>query len=102
MRRFSLQWGLILTAAVLLLALGITLGPTRAAPAGQASAGQAAAPNAPDAVLYSQLDNPGSASQHTNSQDYEAALNTRNDQAADDFPIPAGVTWSITQVVFLG
>src|SRR5690349_6086008 len=102
MRRFSLQWGLILTAAVLLLALGIGLGGTRAAPAGQASSGQAAAPNAPNALLYDQLDSPGTSSDHVNSQDYEAGLNGADDQAADDFPVPAGVTWGITQVVFLG
>src|SRR5690349_4224495 len=103
MRRFSLQWGLILACAVLLLALGIGLGGTRAAPSGQASTGQASAPNAPNALLYSQLDSPAiTATDHVNSQDYENFLNTSDDQAADDFPIPAGVTWSITQVVFLG
>src|SRR5689334_18508859 len=102
MRRFSLQWGLIFACAVLLLALGIGLGGTRAAPAGQASTGQAGAPNAPDALLYDQLDSPGATNDHVNSQDYEVTLNGADDQAADDFPVPAGVSWGITQVVFLG
>src|SRR5690348_5693439 len=103
MRRFSLQWGLILTGAVLLLALGISFGPTLAAPPGQASTGQpGAAPAAPFAVLYDQYNSAGASS--TNSQQYEPGTNftARTDQAADDFPLPADVTWAITQVQVLG
>jgi len=47
-------------------------------------------PRTPDVVLYDQLNNPGS--QSTNSQ------SVFNDQAADDFVVPSGQTWNITEV----
>src|SRR5262245_25720887 len=48
------------------------------------------APRVPDVVLYDQLNSPGS--QSTNSQ------SAFNDQAADDFVVPAGQTWAIGEV----
>ncbi len=53
-------------------------------------------PNAPQVVLYDQLNNPGSVS--TNSQDFEAANAGFNDFTADDFVVPGGQTWNITEV----
>jgi hypothetical protein len=47
-------------------------------------------------VLYDQYNNP--ASFDITSQDFEPAFDTLDDQAADDFVIPAGQTWSIDGV----
>ena len=53
-------------------------------------------PNAPQVVLYDQLNNPGAVS--TNSQNFEAANAGFNDFTADDFVVPGGQTWNITEV----
>jgi VCBS repeat protein len=53
-------------------------------------------PKFPAAVLYDQLNNPGTLS--TSSQDFEAAYNTSDDFTADDFVVPGGQTWNITEV----
>ena len=47
-------------------------------------------------VLYDQYNSP--ASFDVTSQDFEAALDAFDNQAADDFVIPAGQTWSIEGV----
>ncbi|MGH7993372.1 MAG: Kelch repeat-containing protein, partial [Limisphaerales bacterium] len=54
------------------------------------------APAAPQVVLYDQLNNPGTLS--TNSQDFEAANDPFDDFLADDFVVPGGQNWSITEV----
>ncbi len=54
------------------------------------------APAAPNVVLYDQLNNAGTFS--TNSQQFEAANAAFNNQAADDFAVPAGQNWQVTQV----
>lgn len=48
------------------------------------------------AVLYDQYNNP--ASFDVTSQDFEPALDTFDSQAADDFVVPAGQTWSVEGV----
>jgi Alpha-galactosidase, CBM13 domain/FG-GAP-like repeat len=53
-------------------------------------------PEAPQVVLYDQLDNAGTTS--VSSQDFEAALDPFDDFAADDFVVPAGQTWNISEV----
>ena len=50
----------------------------------------------PGVTLYDQYDNPGAFS--TNSQNYEAAFNAYDDEAADDFVIPGGLGWNIDTV----
>lgn len=50
-----------------------------------------------DDVLYEQLDNPGTEGGLA-SQDYETANDAFDNQIADDFTIPQGQLWRITQV----
>ena len=52
------------------------------------------------AVLYDQYDNMGTSS--IPSQDFETALDNYDSQGADDFVVPAGETWNITEVDVYG
>ncbi len=52
------------------------------------------------AVLYEQYDNLGTSS--FPSQDFETALDNFDAQGADDFVVPAGETWNITEVDVYG
>jgi hypothetical protein len=52
------------------------------------------------AVLYDQYDNQGFSS--FPSQDFETAIDNFDAQGADDFVVPAGETWNITEVDFYG
>jgi len=54
------------------------------------------APKVPQVTLYDQLNNPGTVS--TNSQDFEPAFDAFDNFLADDFVVPAGQTWTITEV----
>ena len=60
----------------------------------------AAAVASPDDVLHDQYNNPGTVS--SNSQDYEAAANAFDDEAADDFVVPSGPGWVVTGVEVQG
>ena len=51
-------------------------------------------------TLYDQTDN--AAVTVTSSQNFEAALDGYDDQVADDFVVPAGQTWNISQVNVAG
>jgi hypothetical protein len=53
------------------------------------------------AVLYSQLDNRATGGAAIDSNDYSND-DTHDDQAADDFTVPAGQSWQLTQVVVDG
>jgi hypothetical protein len=53
-------------------------------------------PRAPKVVLYDQYDNGSGAA--TSSQDFEAANDPFDSFNADDFVVPAGQTWNITEV----
>src|SRR6266513_877627 len=53
-------------------------------------------PKLPNVTLYDQLNNPGTLS--TGSQDFETANNAFDDFTADDFVVPGGQTWNITEV----
>ena len=53
-------------------------------------------PAAPQVVLYDQLNNPGTIA--INSQDFEPAFADLSDLTADNFVVPAGQTWNITEV----
>src|SRR6266567_5611435 len=53
-------------------------------------------PKLPNVTLYDQLNNPGTIS--TGSQDFEAANDAFDDFTADDFVVPGGQTWNITEV----
>ncbi len=57
--------------------------------------GSAPQPASPAAVLYDQMDSP--AASDVTSQDFEAAYDPYDDQAADDFVVPAA-GWSVTGV----
>src|SRR5262245_65561448 len=48
------------------------------------------------AVIYDQYDNIGTSS--FPSQDFEASIDNFDAQGADDFVVPAGETWNITEV----
>src|SRR5207237_9290093 len=56
----------------------------------------ASVPQLPNVTLYGQLNNPGTLS--TGSQDFETANNAFDDFTADDFVVPGGQTWNITEV----
>src|SRR5262245_59408012 len=56
--------------------------------------------NAFAVVLYDQYDNMGFSS--FPSQDFETALDNFDAQGADDFIVPAGETWNITEVDVYG
>ena len=58
------------------------------------------APEFPNVVLYDQLNNPDNLP--AGSQDFEATRDALDDFAADDFVVPAGQTWNITEVIALG
>lgn len=60
----------------------------------------ASGPVRPHAVLYDQYDSPGATG--TNSQQLEAALEAFDDQAADDFSVPAGASWTVNEVDIRG
>ena len=65
------------------------------------SSGEVMPHSGPLAVLYDQTDNQGANS--VTSQDFEAGFDTYDDQAADDFVIPAGDgSWTIEQVDVAG
>jgi Divergent InlB B-repeat domain len=51
-------------------------------------------------VLYDQTDNP--ATGNIGSQDFETSFDTFDAQAADDFTVPIGQAWTITDVDVLG
>jgi hypothetical protein len=53
-------------------------------------------PKLPAVILYDQLNNPGMGA--TSSQDFEPANDAVDDFTADDFVVPAGQAWSITEV----
>jgi len=53
-------------------------------------------PAAPLVTLYDQLNNAGTVS--TNSQEFETANAAFNNQAADDFVVPSGQSWQVTEV----
>jgi hypothetical protein len=59
-------------------------------------------PPAPTVVLYDQYDNPAPTPGGVTSQDFEPALNNYDSFAADDFVVPAGQIWNITEVDVIG
>ena len=94
---------LYLFAIVALLVAMVPLGaaaqpetPTASAPA----AGSLAPYAGPFVVLYDQTDNAGANS--ITSQDFEAANDAFDNQAADDFVVPGGVSWTVEQVEVAG
>ena len=94
---------LYLFAIVALLVAMVPLGaaaqpeaPTSSAPA----TGSLAPYEGPLVVLYDQTDNPGANS--ITSQDFEAGFDIYDNQAADDFVVPAAVFWFVSQVEVAG
>jgi subtilisin-like proprotein convertase family protein len=73
--------------------------PTPLQPAGPSRAVQRPSGGIPS-TLWDQSDGPGSNS--VGSQDFEPALSFFNDEAADDFVVPAGTAWSIEEAFFVG
>ena len=56
------------------------------------------APQAPNVVLYDQINNPAPTPGGVTSQDFEPVNDAFDSFAADDFVVPAGQTWNITEV----
>ena len=67
-------------------------------PSGSATCTPAGTPG----VLYDQINNPAPTPGGVTSQDFEAANDAFDSFAADDFVVPAGQTWNVTQVVVSG
>ena len=58
-------------------------------------------PTQPNVVLYDQINNPAPTPGGVTSQDFEAAFDTFDSQAADDFVVPAP-GWTVTDVDVAG
>jgi hypothetical protein len=58
--------------------------------------------SSPAIILYDQYDNPAPTPGGVTSQDFEPALDNYDSFAADDFVVPAGQRWNITQVHVIG
>src|SRR5262245_1810078 len=92
---------LVLMAVAAIPAPALAAQPTRSA----AMPDVGVAPNtpwaeAPLAILYNQYDNSGAVA--LNSQNFEAAYDAYDDQAADDFFVPANTSWKIVGVGIQG
>lgn len=90
-------------AACTTLGLAISGLVQAATPAREAGSGPIEPPSFPAAlvgVLYSQLDN--ASGNGAPAQDFEAAFDTYDNEAADDFVVPTGQTWSISGVNVVG
>ena len=59
-------------------------------------------PRQPNVVLYDQINNPAPTPGGVTSQDFEAVIDPFDSFAADDFVVPAGQTWNITEVDVAG
>ena len=64
-------------------------------------------PTAPATILYDQMDNPAPSPTPpmpggVTSQDYEPEFDNYDSFAADDFVVPAGQIWNITEVDVIG
>src|SRR4029077_6962957 len=59
-------------------------------------------PAQPQVVLYDQINNPAPTPGGVTSQDFEAANDPFDASAADDFVVPSGQTWNITEVDVAG
>ncbi len=92
----------LLLAATAVIAL--TTGSAMAAPRAVAFHGVGANPvvrHSPrKQVLYTQ--NSDSSFAYLNSQNYTSGVTSDNDQGADDFVVPAGKTWKVTEVDVTG
>jgi hypothetical protein len=85
----------------LALAAALALsGAAMAAPSKSVSGKAAVLPVTAQAVLYSQLAN--DSLNGITSQDFEATFDAYDNRAADDFVVPAGVKWKVTEVTFPG
>ncbi len=88
-------------AIILLAALADTISKPEAAsqqasPANDSVPAVACNPSGTPHTLYAQTDFASSVA--TNSQNFEAQFDQFDDQAADDFDVPSGQVWSITEV----
>jgi hypothetical protein len=100
----SLRTSTLAAAAVMALTvsgMASAAGPTRTL-AGAGISGKMTAPGKSTnlAILYDQTDlGDGNA---ITSQNFEASFDVYDNQAADDFTVPAGVKWQITKVAVTG
>ena len=69
-------------------------------PSGVRSLAIAPYPKAPQVILYDQYDNAAASS--SSSQNFEPAFDSYDDFLADDFLVPGGQTWNISEVDVLG
>lgn len=85
----------------LALAAALALsGAAFAAPSKSVSGKTAVLPVTAQAVLYSQLAN--DSANGITSQDFEAAFDAYDNRAADDFVVPFGVKWKVSEVFVAG
>jgi Ca2+-binding RTX toxin-like protein len=91
-------------SALFLVVPAVSAGADQGTPSltGSASGGGPAAPvpNGVATPLYSQLDNASTTS--ITSQNFEAANDAFDNQAADDFVVPAGQSWDVTSLEIPG
>ena len=89
---------LLATAAVLALTTGFAQAAPSAATSGHAA--RVAPAQNPDAVLYDQMDNDGGTG--VTSQNFEASFDAYDGMGADDFKVPVGKIWLVTEVDVAG
>ena len=92
-----------IVAVVAALALPAAAAPSRrptTSAGGGGGGGASGGPSALAVTLYDQLDN--DSADGVTSQNFEADFDSFDAQAADDFVIPAGETWSITDLTIPG
>jgi hypothetical protein len=94
---------LFVFSAATFVALFATVHPSELAVDPAMAEGSPTPTPTPGAVLYDQYDNFATKEAvNIPSQDAETALDFFDSQAADDFIVPAGQTWQVTEVDVLG
>ncbi|MDQ3930189.1 MAG: S-layer homology domain-containing protein, partial [Chloroflexota bacterium] len=89
-------WAVLL---MLMFVAALSAGAAFAAlPAKQNVQGLAAAPNAPQAVLWDQYDSANASVYSSCHSESVNCNNTRHSQVADDFVVPGGQTWTLDEV----
>ncbi|MDZ7813795.1 MAG: hypothetical protein U5L74_12095 [Ideonella sp.] len=100
----SVRMAVLAVAAGLAMAasgIATAAGPVRSsATVGVSGQAQKAVSTAPLAVLYDQNNN--DAGNALTSQNFEADFDAFDNQGADDFVVPAGVSWKVQEVVITG
>ena len=91
---------LLTTAAVLALSVGGVASAATPSLSSGHHAAKSLPPHSAAAVLYDQNNNDGGTG--VTSQNFESSFDVYDNQGADDFTVPAGTTWKITEVDVTG